>query len=266
MAVDILNQIGNFWGEMTYIAPSLSFWGVLMANVTQIVKERVEEDPVVREALDRGIVNYRALARWLIQSNEWEASEESVMTALRRCNPKEMDDAFASARRALSSTALNTRSRMCSLQLRTDPRLYKHIPSLFKAIDYSRGDTLRIISSDRGLKIIVDQRNLEKVTAFLDEDSIEHIRGDLTELSMLVPPESWETPGVLALLCNRLALKGINMAGIVDGINQLIVLIDEKDSFEAYHCLAELSRPTNGTAAGRDALKGKMELPPQQLK
>lgn len=56
--------------------------------VAKEVDVALGQDPVAREALQRGIVNLRALSRWLIRTRGWNASEEAVLSALRRRKPQ----------------------------------------------------------------------------------------------------------------------------------------------------------------------------------
>ncbi|HLE46754.1 MAG TPA: hypothetical protein VI818_00540, partial [Candidatus Thermoplasmatota archaeon] len=48
------------------------------------VQQVFERDGVVNEAVARGIVNYRALARWIMEVTGVEASEDAVLSAIRR--------------------------------------------------------------------------------------------------------------------------------------------------------------------------------------
>ena len=50
----------------------------------EIVREAIERDGVIRNGLARGLVNHRALARWIQDSSPTEASFDALLSAIRR--------------------------------------------------------------------------------------------------------------------------------------------------------------------------------------
>lgn len=205
------------------------------------VAERLEEDPVLSEALSRGIVNQRALARWMIETYEWEASEDSVVSGLRSYGPDERGDILEDARALLKKAHLNTRANLCSVELAGRGHVEDCIPDLFKAVDTTRGETIRVVSSPKGFKVILDEKNLDLVRKILGDEHIDHVKEGLTEIAVVIPPKGEDTPGVMALVTARLSLRGINIEGFVDGVHEEGYLVDGEDAIKAYEALAELT-------------------------
>lgn len=215
-----------------------------MTTIAKRVAERIHEDPIIQEALGRGFANKRALAKWLIETSDWDASLSSVVSAVRRHTPEEGEDVLTPAREVLATSHVNSRSPVCSIQLENDTRIEKALPELFDAVDPLQGQTLRVISSDKGFRVIVDEDNHKPVIEILNARLVSRVHQGLTEFSIMIPSEGWETPGILALLCGRLAMRGINIVGVVDGVYQNILLVDDADAWPAYEALAELTGQT----------------------
>lgn len=200
----------------------------------------IEEDLVLHEALARGIVNHRALARWLRETNQWDAPVDSINSALRRHAPAPGDDVFGRARQALRDCHMSTRSKLCMVRVDGGSSVREALPELFGRVDHTRGDVLRIMASERGFKLLLDGRNLEMVEETLGKHNVEEVERGLTELNISIAPEHWYKPGMLALISSRLAFRGISLTGFVDGIYQLILLVEETDALDAYSQIAGL--------------------------
>lgn len=65
-----------------------------MPSTAALVENYLEGDLIIERALDRGILNLRRGARWLIEHNGWDATEEAVVSALRRYSPRRVHAAI----------------------------------------------------------------------------------------------------------------------------------------------------------------------------
>lgn len=224
-----------------------------MSTASALVKAHLEEDLILRNALARGIVNYQAAAEWLVDTFSWDATPESVATALRRSRSEIASDPTKPAVEVLHRSHVNSRSDMSTIQFSNDPTVRRRLPELFDAVDYTRGETLRVISSPGGFKVILDGRNLSSATEIMGTHAIEAIRQNLSELSVDIPQDSWETPGLLAAISGRLANRGINVASVVDGVYEDIFLVEEEDAYEAFRSLKRLTSPSDPARAAVEA-------------
>ena len=55
-----------------------------MTNITFKVWDMINNDPSIKRGLARGITNQRALAKYLLEKKEIDASLDAVITAIRR--------------------------------------------------------------------------------------------------------------------------------------------------------------------------------------
>jgi len=210
------------------------------ASVAKRVRRSVQNDAILSGALARGVLNYQAAARWIVETSDWEASEGAVISALRRLDHPDRG-AFAAAREVLEESHINTRSKMGSVRLAGDATVRDRLPTLFDIVEANQGEVLRVISSDRGFNVILDEANLALIEETFPQRTIEEVQTGLTELCVVIPPEARQTPGILALVCNRLALQEINIKESVDGVYQHVLLVATDDAIEAHRLLADLT-------------------------
>ncbi|MFA5860662.1 MAG: hypothetical protein WDA16_03110 [Candidatus Thermoplasmatota archaeon] len=212
-----------------------------MSSTIKIVEDCIRADTVTREALARGVVNYRALAQWLLRTHRLAATEASVIAALRRFKHGVGDDHLAGAREVLRDSYVNSRARRSSFTVPNTTPIQERLPRLLKSIDYSKGETIRILSFDGGFKIVLDESNFQDALQILGEKNVEDTKHGLVELNVVMPPDCTDTPGIYALIANALAARRINIEEGWVSIRQEVVFVKEEDLLEAHDALSSLT-------------------------
>lgn len=212
-------------------------------DVTRAVTRELDSDLTAREMISRGAVNLRALARWMIKENGWIASEEAVVAALRRYPARESASTLGPAREMMRHIRIDTRSRISALTVRTDAHSATVLADLLRAIDAASGQRIRIISGDHGFKVIVDGDRVGALVEALGTARVVESKHNMTELVLQAPARARNMPGILALVTSALALRGISIEDIADGVRQTNIYVAEKNAVAAYETLAALTRP-----------------------
>lgn len=117
---------------------------------------------------------------------------------------------------------------MVSVSLRNSVHVQERLSVLFSKVDTTRGERIRVMSSDQGFKVIVDQDALDRVRGVVGKDSIIDTKPGLTEIDVVIPAKARSVPGLLAVISNALAAANVNIAEIVDGVSQHIILVDKR--------------------------------------
>lgn len=199
----------------------------------------VSRDGVLLEALSRGIVNYRALARWINRTYGVGASEEALVSAIRRLKKPGVENPFHRAREVISRSHLNVRSQACQITAPKSKAVQELLPRIFQQIDFARGEMLYYTQGETGTKIVVDESNLKPVQALLGPHLGKITRG-LAALIVVEPEEGLQVPGILALLSTSLALHDINIVDAMWGYPEYIFFVREPDTLRAYEALQSL--------------------------
>lgn len=231
-----------------------------MGSVSDRVRHHLARDAVAREALLREFVNHHALARWLIQTYGWDASESAVVSALRRYEGQAEAETFRRAARLFAEGQLSLRANVCILALPKSAAAQNQLSDLFDLVDYKRGEALRVIQSERTIKVLVDEANLDGALEVLGEDRVDVVLRGLTEITVLAPEESLWTPGVLALVFDTLAGHGINVVEVVSALAEILLVVEQGDALGAYEALEDLieqTAPMVNEPGGRGRAKGE---------
>lgn len=213
-----------------------------MTNIMHKVWKILDNSPSIRKDMSLGLINQSALARYIIEEKKVNATLDAVISAIRRYEIEHSNKLFDAAYKIISQSAISTKSRLSNIDIIKDTETQKLLPELFSIINYNRGDVLRIIQADESIKILVDEKNLEKVKDLLSEDKIIKIDENLAELNMHLHPEAVNTPGILAVISNELSINDINVMETMSCVPELLWFVKEKDILKAYSVLYQLCK------------------------
>ena len=211
-------------------------------NISEDIWNILDKSPCVTLCMSKRLINHRALAKYLIQEKKINTTLDAAISAIRRYKLHKSKDVFENAYKLLKTTIMSTKSSLANISLIKDNDVQKLLPQLFSVIQYSQGDVLRIIQADRSIKLLIDERNLEKVKAIFPEDKIIRIDKNIAEINVHMHPDARQTPGVLAAAANELAINGINILEAMSCFPEWLWFVDESDLLKAYNALNKLSQ------------------------
>jgi len=212
-----------------------------MTNITHEVLKMLDNNPSIRQCMSQGIINTTALAKYIIKEKNLDASLDAVSSALRRYNIEKYDEMFLSAQNMITHTTnLSTKSNLANVILSKDTEIQKLIPEFFAIIKYDRGDVLRIIQADESIKVLINEKNLKKIVDILPKGKILSIDENLAEINLHLNPKAKDTPGVLAIITNELALNGVSIVEVLSCFPELLWFVYQSDLLKAYKALYQL--------------------------
>jgi hypothetical protein len=214
-----------------------------MTNIQQTVTNFLEQDVSIRRGLTRGILNTRALARYIHQNLHLTCTLDAVISAIRRYESEPEKKADIKKRYKLIADAkVSSRTRMVSYLLKKTVNTREAIINLYKKLDFSKGEVLRILEVNQFIKIIIDEANNGFIKDLFDKKHIISQERNLGEISIIYDQKVIVTPGVFAALSSELALSGVS---IVDGVicgNEHIFIINEDDLMRALQAMHRISK------------------------
>lgn len=211
-----------------------------MTNITRDVQRILDSDSGIRAGLGKGIINKRALAQYIKNMIKGNGSVDAIISAIRRYeNNVAEDKRFEKTRDIIRNASISTKTGIAIMALVKDSPVQELLPKLFSIIHYARGEVLRIIQAEETIKVIVDEKNVQKVTDLFNGRLI-HVERNLAEINMRLAPVSAKVPGVLALLDTELASNGINIVETVSCVPEILWFIDKKDLLKAHQAFIEL--------------------------
>jgi aspartokinase len=211
-----------------------------MTNIVHEVWKILDTSPSIQRDMGLGLINHSALARYIIEEKNVKANIDAVLSAIRRYELEHNEDLINTANNIICHSAVSTKSRLANISIIKDTATQKLLPKLFSLINYNRGDVLRIIQADESIKILVDEKNLEKVKQMFTNDKIIKIDENLGEINIHLHPEAVNTPGIIAVISNELLMNGINIMETMSCVPELLWFVREKDLPTAYNVFYQL--------------------------
>jgi len=220
---------------------------VNMANSTrtssEIVRQIIETDGVIKYGMARGLINIRALARYIQVETGGATTFEAIVSAIRRYPIKETSEKRMAIGRMI--TKLSMKNKMVNVAIRNDSEAPLAFARFAGEIDYARGETLRVVSGPEAVTLLMDSKNLDKLTSTIPKKSIIMIIRNLAEIIVYHSEAIVRRPGNVAAVTTELAMNDVNMldcAATYGPPPQIAIVVDEKDALRAYQSLERLSQ------------------------
>jgi hypothetical protein len=220
-----------------------------------IVRDVIERDGSIKIGLARGLINARALARYIQVLTHERYTFEALLGAIRRYPIEE-----SAAKRVRVGTfieKMTTKNRMVHVLVQNGPGIPLTLARFSEKVDYGRGDTFHSVTGTETVSVIIDSKNLRQLQAVLPKSSALKIEEDLAELVITLSGEADRTIGVNAALAAQLAMNGIDIREYFDtphtipsegrqitssGSVVVNILVEQRDAMRAYQALEDLSK------------------------
>ena len=219
------------------------------ANTRNEVWKLIDRDPSIRLDMGRGVINVRALARYCSKQGIG-GTEDALISAIRRYPAgSQAKEQYSEALKIAGQSVISTKSHIVNVSLRKGGEIQEILPRLFTCVSYDRGETLRLVQGEETIKVIIDEKNLDKVLGLIPKRLVISVLRGLAEINMHLHPLAVKTPGIMLVLTGELARNGVNIYEVMSCVPEMLIFVEEKDLLEAYRVLFELCHPAK--AKGR---------------
>lgn len=217
-----------------------------MPTTSNIVWGLLEQDPAIKKAISKGLVNTTALAKYIIKTYNLNASMDAVISSIRRNIPEngenDSKEEVVSMQEIFKNTKVSSKNKVASIVLKKDQATFTLLPEVFSVFDYYGGGTLRLVQGADAIEFIFDDKNLPKFLNIFSEKKILKINKALGEIGIFFGPGVQHTPGVFATILNELALHNINVHEAISCLSEYMVYVKEEDLIKAYDLLYKLCK------------------------
>ncbi len=136
---------------------------------------------------------------------------------------------------------LTLKNRIAVVALTNDPEIPRALAKFSGEVDYSRGETLHIVSGIETVKVVTDDKNLEKLMAVVPKKHILKTNTGLAEIVISLSDSVINIPGVVATISTHLARNGVNLLEYITCSPHAIVVMEEQDAWRSYQLLEDLA-------------------------
>ncbi len=209
-----------------------------MADMRRRIERVIETDPVIKKGLQRGFVNSRALARYIQDTEGLDSTPDAILGIIRRYPLSKGES--TDIRHVFRDCELAMRNKVGDLEVEYHQDTMSRIADFASNLKTARGENVKLVAGIRFIRVISDQNALENFRRTLPPSHVIRYSKDLAEISVHLPPSAHETKGIVAKITMELALNDINLAGIMEGAPELILLVAEPDAPRALEALQRM--------------------------
>jgi len=133
------------------------------------------------------------------------------------------------------------KDRIIVVKLTNDPSIPALLARFSEVVDYGRGETFHIVSAGERITVVIDSKNLEKLTRVMPRKNILGIYRDLAEIIISLSEKLIFKPGGVSTISGELATNGINIFEFFTSTPTGIIIVSEKDALRSYQLLQKLA-------------------------
>lgn len=206
-------------------------------NLTLMLQNFFNKYPDIREARNKGLVNRRALAKYIIEKENLDKSGlEALVTALRRFEiGKESKPAIG----IIKDIKISTKDNIAIVYLERSDEAIKNLHKAVHAANLNKNETLKFVQGSSSLALFIDDFNVKKIENIFN-GKVTAIDRKISELNVGFPDNAIKTKGVISYLTSGLAINNVNIIEFLTGKPELIIYVKEHDLLKAYEAIRRL--------------------------
>lgn len=210
------------------------------SSVAEAVRQMVQVDVTLQDALYRDIANLSAIARALKPLLEERLKKrvelDGILSSLKRLR-RSGKSLSESIRRIIAESSASVRTDVSKIVI---DRSRAALDSVLKAISSYPDAFIHLSEGSSAITLIIDEKYLERIVAKLKGLQILEQKNSLALITMHSPPAIIETPGCILTIYSRLSRSGINIEDTTSSYTDTIIVVSLKDSGKAFEALTDL--------------------------
>jgi aspartokinase len=208
-----------------------------MITIAKAVEDIISKTPFLEEGLSNGLINTSALARFIrpeIKKRLYkkDVSEAALVMALKRYQPQVRNKSNP-AKFLANPENITVRSGIVEITLQNSPEVDRIRKEIAKKILDEREAFFNLIQGVKESTFIISKSLEATIKKYLPGYAVNRL-GNLSSISIALPPGNRETPGVYYSLLKILAWNNINLVEVVSNSNELSLIFDNKDIDRAF--------------------------------
>jgi len=213
-----------------------------MTTISHAVKEILNRQIFLQEAINNEIVSYNKLANHLKPKIESELGAEvkhsAIVMAIRR-HAEKSKNIIQTAKFSYFIETIKT--DICYVSLEESSTLLPKIQTLYSIVDFKKGGILNIIQGNFEITIITNKRYEEELLDILHEEKFIETVDDIVSISLIYSKEFLFIPGVLYDVVRLMAWENINIIDIILTSTEMSIIISKRDLMRCYEILGRFA-------------------------
>jgi len=212
-------------------------------SVNRAVKEEVDSDFAIQDAISRDYANLSALSRLLapkiakrMKVRPRDVRAVGVTSALKRLRDKYSAES-PSVAKVIAGSIVNVRTHVSRLSVEKTKRTLQTVGALLGA---HHEDFIQVSESLSSITLIFDQRLHGMIRRALGSAEILEEGEECAAITVQSPRAIIGTPGCVSSFYDQLSRKNVNVVDTVSCFTDTIMVVSMKDASRAFEALTEL--------------------------
>ncbi|MHB1868689.1 MAG: ACT domain-containing protein [Nitrososphaerales archaeon] len=209
-------------------------------SISKVVKDVIDNDLSMQDALGRRYGNYTAIARLIKAKVERDIGRkvnfDSLVTSVKRVKPR-LQLALGGIEGVLARSVVSVRTDVAKLNLEKSKRSLEAARIIMATY---QEEFLQISESNSAITMIFDQKLLEEIHKKFNDDDVLDEQANLAAIIVHSPTEIVRTPGVVLAIYARIAENHVNIEDTVSCFTDTIVVIRMEEVARTFSTLTDL--------------------------
>ncbi len=209
-------------------------------SIMSAVKEEIELDLYLQDALSRNYANLSALARLIKPRVEARVGQKtklsSVVTSLKRLRIPYLQNG-GTVNRLIAQSVITVRTNVAKLSVE---RTKSNLKAVSTIISTHYEDFIQLSETYSAITLVFDQKILRSVKQEVPSHSVLEEGSDYAAIIIHSPEEFVYTPGALLPFYSQLSRRGINIDNTVSCYTDTVIVVKMQDAGRAFEALNEL--------------------------
>lgn len=213
-----------------------------MTSIAKVIAKEIEDDVIVRRALEKGIVSMKALAVYFIKKGHLAASADAVVSAIRRHKEENpLEKKYETAKQVISkSSDIRITTNIVEVAVEKNEEAQKILQKALTMVSYEKGEIFLVIQGEKSIKLIMNAKNRDKIISLFSKKSVIHVSDNLAEINIHLSDEAVKTPGIISTLSTEFMLHDINIYESMSCVPEMLFFVKQKDVMKSYGVLSTL--------------------------
>ncbi|MFH2019781.1 MAG: hypothetical protein ABIJ34_00045 [archaeon] len=208
-----------------------------MSQIEQIFSQFIAKRPEIEKCYSEGLVNRRALARYLIEKKVIPHSQfDAAIAMLRRFefrkSKKEDFDVF-------KHLTLQLKDNLSIMAFTKEEDILTGFKKFIDSTEFGIGETLKMVVGTANITIIIDTKKIGLVKKNFRKEPKYTIE-KISEMSLLFPDTVINTKGIISVISNEFYTHDILINEILTASSELLLYLKEDYVLKAYEVIKNL--------------------------
>ena len=219
----------------------------MMVTVSNITHKLIEDNLLLHETINLGIINYTSLAKYLKPEVEKLYRNKVKLSAITRAIQRyaEINHEKQKLFKFFSFKGIKLDSNIIYVVVHESSKTFDKIQRIYQEIDFQEGGVFNILQGNHEIEIITKREYKDTILDFLSDESITHVVEDHDAITLTYSKDYSFTPGLIYCISRNIAIENINVLTWLHTPQELTLIVHDNDAMRCYNILGKMQKKQN---------------------